>query len=311
MNYLIKNKSIKLFYLFLFQTIHIHSQTFNHIEYKKECDIAYRYAFDSMMYAKSILKIKEIELKYNKIYGEEYMLVSYCYLKQEKLNKSARMYKKAWSNFAFDLNCLIQTAEFEQDCFFKNFNKRQIKIAKKGYKNGQKLKTALTDSLVLVFDNLNNLDQEPRLKLHNDTSKVFRKMVFQEMEIVDSLNMIEYKKIIYKHGYPGEYILPLNSTGAPFLLLVHSSGDKLFYNEMKDVLLNEVKIGHMPPSDYVLWLDRHNEYCGLPLEYGILDLPSQNKFSQTEKEEIYKKRLECGLIKQFPLPSKQLTFSPL
>jgi hypothetical protein len=47
------------------------------------------------------------------------------------------------------------------------------------------------------------------------------------------------------------------------------------------------------------------------LEYGILDLPSQNKFSQTEKEEIYKKRLECGLIKQFPLPSKQLTFSPL
>lgn len=283
------------------------AQNVNFIDYKKDCDLAYRLALDSNNYSKSIVLLENVKKKYNFLCTEEYVLKAFCYKMNGEITKSAKSLKDAWSNYAYDLNCLMQIDQLQPPIIMDGYTKRQNKIVEQGYKNSKKLKSEITDSLFLVFDRIDSLDQVPRLKELIDTSANGKKLYFNEIKRVDSLNLVEFKNIIYKYGYPGERLLPLNSARA-FLLLTHSSYNQDFYNEMKSVFLNEVKCGRMPPSHYVFWIDRHNYAFKLPLEYGVLDLPSENKFNDSQKVDIYKKRLELGLIKHFPLPSKQLLF---
>lgn len=293
--------------LILFCINFIDAQEVNYITYKKECDLAYRLALDSSNYSKGISVLKEIKRKYNFLCTEEYVLMAFCYKKVDENTKSAKSLRNAWSNYAFDLNCLQQIDELQPPNIMGGYNKRQNKIVEQGFKNSKKLKTKVTDSLFLVFDRIDSLDQVPRLKELIDTTAYAKQLHFNEIKKVDSLNLIEFKNIILKFGYPGERLLPFNSARA-FLMLTHSSYNQDFYNEMKPIFLNEVLCGRMPPSHYVFWLDRHNYAFKLPLEYGILDLPSENKFNDSQKKEIYKKRLELGLVKPFPLPSRQLIF---
>jgi hypothetical protein len=278
----------------------------NHIDYKVDCDLAYRFALDSLNYPKCLKQLSKVNKKYGKIYCEEYILMAYCYKKMGKDTKSAKCLKKAWSTYAFDLECLGQLPQINLEAINQGFSKKEQKIVQQGYDNFAKLKRSNTDSLMAVFQLMLDRDQVPRMKFYTD-SVIDTNAVTREIVLVDSLNLIAFRNIIHQIGYPGEWILPGNVSQV-FVLLVHSSYNQAFFDEMKPVFLNEVIAGRMPPSYYALWLDRHYSTVYLPQPYGMLNIPGKTNFSEKQKEEIIANRLKIGVIKNCPIPTKLLMF---
>jgi hypothetical protein len=296
---------IFLLVLILSGSIGAHAQ-FNHIEYKQDCDMAYRMALDSTQYKKSLKELGFIKKKYKKLYCEEYILAAYCYKQMGKETKSAKCLRSAWSTYAYDLVCLDQIREINLEAINTGYSEKQQKIVQQGYDNFAKLKRTNTDSLMTVLEIMLDKDQVPRMKFHTD-SLIDTNAVNLEIRQIDSLNLIEFRNIIYKLGYPGEWILPGNVSRV-FVLLVHSSYNQAFFDEMKPVFLNEVIMGRMPPSHYALWLDRHNETRDLPQLYGMLAIPGKTNYSPEKIGEISEKRMEIGLIKNCPIPTHLLGF---
>ena len=278
-------------------------QNFNYIDYKKECDVAYRLALDDEKYKETLQTLYIIHLKYKKLFRDEYILKAYCYKKLGDNEKSADAIYTAWSTYSFDINCINQIEELDCETISKGFTRKQMEHVNKGYRNSSNLTTTLCDSIIKTFQILEKLDHRCRekLELHPADSVKIKK----EIRATDSINHVIFKKIIKDYGYPGEKLIP-NNTGYAFLILTHSANYQSFYDEMQPVLYNEVKNGRMPPSHYVFWLDRYHEAHKIPLKYGILDVPSQQNLSVSEKKAIQQERLENGLIKHYPIPSIQI-----
>lgn len=279
---------------------------FNHIDYKKECSVAYSEAIDSLNYPKCLKLLAQIDQKYGKLYCEEYILMAHCYKKMGKETKSAKCLRSAWSTYAYDLVCLGEIPQISLQDINAGYSKKQQKIVQQGYDNFQKLKRPNTDSLYAVLDVLMERDQAPRMKFYSD-SVIDTNAVNREIVLTDSLNLIEFRGIIYKLGYPGEWIMPGNVSRV-FVLLVHSSYNQAFFDEMKPVFLMEVIEGRMPPSHYALWLDRHYSMTREPQPYGMLAIPGKMDFSPEQIREIVKNRLEVGLIKNCSIPTYLLAF---
>jgi len=297
---------MKIFLSILFLLLSIYSNAqFNRIEYKQECDLAYRLAIDNAQYKKSLKKIAEVKKKYGMLYGEEYVLSAFCYKKMGKNTKSAKSLRDAWSTYAFDFNCLFQIEEIQPGKIVEGFTEKQNEIVGQGYANSAKLKSKVTDSLIAVFDAMLERDIVPRIKPRLNLQDSIA--VGAEIRATDSLNLVEFKNIIKTYGYPGEWLLPFRSN-VSFFILVHSAYNEDFYNEMNEVFRNEVVNGRMAPSFYLLWLDKRNSWLNLPIEYAMVNLPGKKEFSPTEIQDIIEKRLSYGLIKNCPIPSKQLNF---
>ncbi|WP_294673868.1 hypothetical protein [uncultured Fluviicola sp.] len=279
---------------------------FNHIQYKKDCDVAYRLAIDDSNYSKSLNQLSKVKKQYGKLYSEEYILMAHCYKKQGKETKSAKCLRSAWSNYGFDMACFGQVKQIDLGEINKDYTAKQQKLVQQGFDNFAKLKRSNTDSLMLVLQTMLEADQVPRMKFYSDTP-IDTIAVNREMALTDSINLIAFKNIIYKLGYPGEWILPGNSSQV-FVLLVHSSYNQAFFDEMKDVLLKEVIAGRMPPSHYAIWLDRHYSVTDLPQSYGMLAVPENLNLSEKQKQEITTERLKIGLIKNCPIPTQLLMF---
>ncbi|MNU93365.1 hypothetical protein D3C71_833070 [compost metagenome] len=282
------------------------SAQINHIDYKVDCDPAYRFAIDSLNYTKCFNQLARVKRKYGKLYCEEYILMAHCYKQMGKNTKSAKCLKKAWSTYSFDFVCLDQIPQISLVAINEGFSKKQQKLVQEGYDNFAKLKRSNTDSLMAVLQTMTDRDQVPRMKFYTD-SVIDTNAVNREIVLVDSLNLIEFRNIIYKLGYPGEWILP-GTVSMVFVLLVHSSYNQAFFDEMKPVFLKEVIAGRMPPSHYALWLDRHYSTVYLPQPYGMLAIPGKTNFSEKEIQEIITNRLKIGLIKNCPIPTKLLMF---
>ena len=278
----------------------------NHIDYKVDCDLAYRYAIDNLDYTKSLNHLSKVNKKYGKLYCEEYILMAHCYKKLGKQTKSAKCLKKAWSTYGFDMVCLSQIPQISLVDINEGYSKKQQNLVQQGYDNFAKLKRNNTDSLMAVLQAMTDRDQVPRMKFYSD-SIIDTNAVYREIVLVDSLNLIEFRNIIYKLGYPGEWILPGNVSSV-FVLLVHSSYNQAFFDEMKPVFLKEVTEGRMPPSHYALWLDRHYSTVYLPQPYGMLAIPGKTNFSEGQKQEIIANRLKIGLIKNCLMPTRLLMF---
>ncbi|MNK00444.1 hypothetical protein D3C87_182290 [compost metagenome] len=282
------------------------SAQFNHIDYKKECSVAYSAAIDSLNYSKCFKELAKIRKKYGKLYCEEYILMAHCYKKMGRETKSAKCLRNAWSTYAFDLVCLDEIPQINLEAINTGYSKKQQKIVQQGYDNFSKLNRHNTDSLKAVLQVMLDKDQEPRMKFYTD-SVIDTNAVNREIVLIDSLNLIEFRGIIYKLGYPGEWILPGNVSRV-FVLLVHSSYNQAFFDEMKPVFLKEVIEGRMPPSHYALWLDRHYSMASLPQPYGMLAIPGKTDFTPEQIREIIKNRLEIGLIKNCAIPTRLLFF---
>ncbi len=294
-----------LFLLSFFINFAISAQI-NHVDYKADCDAAYRSAIDDLNYSKSLGQLSKVEKKYGKLYCEEYILMAHCYKKLGKETKSAKSLKKAWSNYGFDMACLNQIKQIDLGEINKGYTAKQQKFVQQGFDNFSKLKRSNTDSLMVVLQTMLEADQVPRMKFYSD-SPIDTVAVNREIAQTDSINLIVFKNIIYKLGYPGEWILPGNSSQA-FVLLVHSSYNQAFFDEMKPVFLKEVIAGRMPPSYYALWLDRHNSVLKLPQSYGMLAVPANKDLSEKQKQEITMERLKIGLITNCPIPTQLLMF---
>ena len=294
-----------LFLFCVFVSICSYGQ-FNHIQYKKDCDAAYRFAIDDSNYSKCLGQLAKVNKQYGKLYCEEYILMAHCYKKLGKETKSAKCLKKAWSNYGFDMACLGQVKQIDLGEINKGYTAKQQKLVQQGFDNFAKLKRSNTDSLMLVLQTMLEADQVPRMKFYSD-APIDTAAVNREMAQTDSINLIAFKNIIYKLGYPGEWILPGNSSQA-FVLLVHSSYNQAFYDEMKPVFLKEVIAGRMPPSYYALWLDRHNSVVDLPQEYGMLAVKENLNLSEKKKQDIKAVRLTIGLISNCPIPTQLLMF---
>lgn len=294
-----------LFLLSFFISFSISAQI-NHIDYKVDCDPAYRYAIDDLDYTKSLSHLSKVNKKYGKLYCEEYILMAHCYKKLGKETKSAKCLKKAWSNYGFDMVCLSQIPQISLVDINEGYSIKQQNFVQQGYDNFAKLKRNNTDSLMAVLEAMTDRDQVPRMKFYSD-SVIDTNAVYREIVLVDSLNLIELRNIIYKFGYPGEWILPGNVSSV-FVLLVHSSYNQDFFDEMKPVFLKEVTEGRMPPSHYALWLDRHYSTVHLPQLYGVLAIPGKMDFSEIQKQEIIANRLKIGLIKNCLMPARLLMF---
>ncbi len=279
---------------------------FDHIQYKKDCDAAYRLAIDDSNYSKSLNQLSKVKKQYGKLYSEEYILMAHCYKKQGKETKSAKCLRSAWSNYGFDMVCIDQIPQLNLTSINQGYGKKQKRIVQQGYDNFPKLNRTNTDSLKIVFEKMEERDQAPRMKFYQD-SVVDTIALNREMHLVDSLNLLEFRDIIYKVGYPGEWILPLNVSRV-FVLLIHSSYNQAFFDEMKPVFLQEVIAGRMPPSHYAIWLDRHYSVTDLPQSYGMLAVPENFNLSEKQKQEIIAERLKIGLIKNCPIPTQLLMF---
>lgn len=294
-----------LFLFCMFANICVYGQ-FNHIQYKTDCDLAYRYAIDSLNYPKCFNQLGKVKKHYGKLYSEEYILMAHCYKKLGKETKSAKCLKKAWSTYGFDMGCLAQIPQINLDSINYGYSKKQQKLVQQGYDNFATLKRSNTDSLMAVLQTMLDADQVPRMKFYTD-SVVDTLALNKEIRFVDSVNLTAFKNIIYKLGYPGEWILPGNSSQS-FVLLVHSSYNQAFFDEMKPVFLNEVIAGRMPPSYYALWLDRHNSILNMPQLYGMLALPENFDLSEKQKLEITANRLKIGVVKNCYIPTRLLMF---
>lgn len=290
-----------LFLFFSASSVISQENRFDHIEYKNECNNSYNQSLINELFNVSIKSLKRIKKKYKILYSEEYILLAYNYSKKGKNKKAAKLLKNAWSNYFYDLNIVWESDSLKPNLIMRNFSESDKKIVNEGYVNFAKLKTAYSDSIKEVLVLMEAIDQEPRIN-PKDTSRYTENILE-----TDSLNLRNFQKLIRAVGYPGERLLPGYGNPAS-ILLIHSSYYKWFYDEMKDELLEQVRIGNMAPSEYVLWLDRHNYEFYNSLEYGMLDIPEAQKYSETEKDSIRIKRLKFGLIEHYPIPSRTLQF---
>jgi len=297
-------KTQLFFLLFVNLFFYSNSQSqkpFDHIEYKKECNSAYNLALFESKYKESIELLRAIENKYGVLYGEENILLAYNYSKIGNTNLTAESLRIAWSSYFFDFNLVWESEELSPAELMKKLSDKEKSIVKIGYEEFVKLKTSFSDSINNVLVRMVSIDQEPRL---NPTDS----LRFTENIIAsDSLNLRDFQRLIRSIGYPGERLLPGYGNPAS-ILLIHSSYYKWFYDEMKDELLEQLRVGNMAPSDYVLWLDRYNYEFYNSLNYGVLNIPEAQNYSDDEKKIIRGKRLEFGLIEIYPIPSERIAF---
>lgn len=275
---------------------------FDHIVYKQDCNSSYIKSIEYKEYKESIKQLKIVQEKYGLLYGEEYILLAYNYAKLGKKKKAAKSLKEAWSSLFFDMNIVFESTELDPPAIMKGFNKSHMKIVEEGFENFSKLKTPFSDSLSKVLLKMDSIDQSIR------KPPFYGSAGYEETFIkTDSINLRDFQQIIRTVGYPGERIMPNGDTFSSVLLL-HSSYYTWFYEEMKEELLEQVRIGNMAPSRYLRWLDRHDYEFYKTIEFGTLDIPEKKTYSESEKQLIKAKRLEYGLIDHYPIPSKSLQF---
>lgn len=288
---------LSFFILFVFTC----SAQFNHINYKKDCDLAYRLSIDSAKYEASNLLLDKVKSKYKKLYGEEYALMAYNFNQLGNTSNSAQALKDTWSNPFFEWEYTFRINALAPASIMKNYTDTDKKLVEEGFENFAKLKGPKFDSLMKVFQVMESFVQMPLMKPLLTKQDSITKAA--EIHLADSINLIQFKNIILKMGYPGEWILPGNSTKSlPFL--INSANNNEFFIEMKEVLYQEVIKGHMPATFYAAWIDLHSVSLKQPTEYGMLNNRDYSKVSSVERRRIQRKRLELGIVSSFPIPVK-------
>lgn len=283
------------------------SQDFDHILYKQECDKAYQLTFQKGEFEKSTKKLTEIQQSYGLLYSEEKFLMALNYKALGDTMQAAKTMREAWLGEFFDFNILFESNRMSPLYMYVGFSQEHIDIVESAWEIDKKRDFTLRDSLLIVYNAMEELDQKFRLIKRTGLSDTKLKQLNSEMVKTDSLNIRRFQEIIKTVGYPGPKIFP-NNAGQFSTILLHSSYYKWAFAELKPTLLEEVKAGRMAPSNYVQWLDRHNLAFDLPLEYGILGLESQFNLSTAEEKQVRKNRIKYGLVSHYPIPSLGLSF---
>lgn len=293
---------ISLLFLFFSFFYSISQSQINYIKYKNKCEKAYDLAIDKKEFQKSINYLENLNRKY-KLLGEEFFLKAYCYKNLNNLDSCASSLKQAYGSLFLDINITFPTGIKEIDPLklTENFNENQLAVVQEGYQLFFSRLNQTADSLLVLFEGMLERDQNSRdiliaaEKNYNDsTSQV--NLAKLEMRKVDLENQRILKELILKYGYPGYWLCP-QGQGYLSLLLLHSTYEE-FYKEMKPILLEELKKGHIGASDFANWEERYfNHYH----EKSLYSLEGQFKPSTIpSKRKALKMRKKIGLSKHYP-----------
>jgi hypothetical protein len=277
--------------LFMLGGILAHAQSFDHIVYKQQVNQAYVLAIKQEKYTESLQKLESVKKEYGLLYGEDYRLQCYCYKMLGNDSLAALTLKTCWSVPSFDMRTLWYVAELNPGKLMNGFNEYQNQLVNEGFENSAKIRPENADSLLQVFKKISEEDRiisdQWMMDKENKKLRSRYETMFKEHEAF-------LENYTLKNGYPGEKQLQFMDVEV-LLLLIHTAHNEEFYQRMKPVFVNEVKIGNMSPWMYARWVDQHQGYNKLPSIYQTLtDHPYIN--TEEERKRISKNRYEIGLV---------------
>lgn len=286
-------------FLFVLCISIVRAQSFDHIVYKQAVCPIYKQALQKRIFKESIDQLNAVKTKYGMLYGEDYMLMSYCYKEMGNDSMAAIYVKQACSVPTFDMRVQWYIKDLNPGYISEGFNERDMKLKDEGFENSWKNYQAKNaDSLIAVIDSMTYRDQFYRNQWYTNPDNT----KFQDQ--LDSMNRVNEKLLedmVHRIGFPGEKRLQLGEF-CIWYVLVHSAGNEEFYQRMKPVFLNEVKIGNMSPWMYASWVDQYHFYKKLPTIYNT-QVGFKNDFTESELKEISKNRFEIGLVDvEYSLP---------
>lgn len=286
---------------FLLANFGISQKNINYIKYKNRCEKAYDLAIRDSSYNECIAYLNKLSKKYP-ILGEEFLLRAYCYKMLGNNDDCALSIKTAYSSLFLDINITFPAGikMLDPSGLIQDFTAEQMAVVEEGYKLFSLRITSLSDSLLYLFEDMNNKDQEVRNlfleaeKQFEDTS-IIVKSVENEMLKVDLENQRILKDLIAKYGYPGFWLCP-QGQGYLNLVFFHSAYEE-FYKEMRPILKKELKKGHIGASDYANWEERYY----LEFNKTKYSLPGRKKGMKLLRErKVLKNRRKIGLSKYYP-----------
>lgn len=268
------------------------AQSFDHIVYKQQVSPIYKQVMQGRIFKESIDQLNGVKRKYKMLYGEEYLLMSYCYKEMGNDSLAAIYAKESCSVPTFDMRVTWYIKDLNYGYISNGFNEQNMKLKDEGFEISMKRYEAKKpDSLLAVIDSMTHWDQFFRNQLsYNPDDQKFQ----SELDSMDRINEALLEKMVKQIGFPGEKKLQLMEFSI-WYVLVHSAGNEAFYQRMKPVFLNEVKIGNMSPWMYASWSDQHQFYNHLPTIYNT-QVGLKEDFTEEELKQISKNRFEIGLV---------------
>lgn len=233
----------------------------DYIKYKQACEAAYDAALEQGSFEEALILLDEIDLKIP-LKAEELFLKAYCHKSLGKNCEAAEMLRKAWGTPFLDYSIIFENGikALNPQSLMQGFTDEQKALVEQGYELYTQRRTPLGDSLTQVLEAMVEKDQKAReqrkfmLATYGEESDS-TKLAGQQIKYVDSCNQAELKGVIEKFGFPGDEICP----GTAYLtetLMLHAASPS-FYKEMKRILFDEIKKGHLAPSIYAVWEDRY------------------------------------------------------
>jgi len=286
--------------LFVLSIFFVQAQNFDHIVYKQQVAPIYKKVMQNRVFKESIDQLNTVKKKYGMLYGEEYLLMSYCYKEMGNDSLAAIYAKESCSVLTFDMRTTWYIKDLDYGHISEGFNEQNMKLKDEGFEISMKRYEAKNpDSLLAVIDSMTHWDQFFRMQMsYNPDDKKYQ----SELDSMNRINEARLEEMVRKIGFPGEKKLQLMEFSI-WDVLVHSATNEAFYQRMKPVFLNEVKKGNMSPWMYASWVDYHQAYRVLPTIYNSLYEGWNEERSEKELKQISKNRQEIGFIDlKFRLP---------
>jgi hypothetical protein len=268
-----------------------HAQSFDHIVYKHEVNQAYELAINQGNYTGSLQKLETVKKNYRMLYGEDYRLQAYCYKMLGNDSLAALALKTCWSVPSFDMRTLWYVDQLQPTKLMKGFNEAEIAIVNEGFDNAAMIRPKNADSIIRVFTVKSEEDRLVRDALNADPEN---KVIQNQIDFLNREHESFLENYIRMYGYPGEKQLQFIDSEI-WVILIHSSGNEEFYQRMKPVFLEEVRIGSMSPWMFANFVDQHQFYNNLPSVYQSL---TNQRYVNTkeERKQISKNRNDIGLV---------------
>lgn len=127
----------------------------------------------------------------------------------------------------------------------------------------QKLSHADKKECRTVLKTLNERDQQYRIVMR-DSPQLNTDSVWRLLTENDSLNRLEFKRLLAKFGYPS--VASVHGEN-PLPMLLHFTLATDFL-ELEPVLKKQLEQGNLPPRDYAWWYDRCQRNQELPIYFG-------------------------------------------
>ncbi len=192
-----------------------------------------------------------------------------------------------------DLNSLHDTKEWD-------------KLIEKVKANKYELEKDFDQDLITKLDSLKTLDQKWRKMSTDyangtiDSSSTSREEIMENVRATDSLNYLELKSIVEKHGFPGFDLVGKNGSHNFWLMIQHQDRNTDFQIEVLTLMKKQVDVDNANKNDYAYLVDRVRVNTGKLQVYGTQMTINEDRTSYMPKpvedpDNLNKRRLEMNL----------------